>query len=80
MLIDCSRYSDDNVLIFISMIFFSLFTDEEFLTHFLIRCKNSMEKTKRKLEMYYSARALMPEIYSNRDIESEELAEALRTA
>ncbi|KAK7580462.1 hypothetical protein V9T40_001091 [Parthenolecanium corni] len=54
--------------------------DEEFLTHFLIRCKNSMEKTKRKLEMYYSARALMPEIYSNRNIESEELTEALKTA
>lgn len=39
-----------------------------------------MEKTKRKLEMYYSARALMPEIYSNRNIESEELTEALKTA
>ena len=41
--------------------------DDEFLSNFLIRCKNSVERAKNQLEVYYTNRALMPEIFTNRD-------------
>ncbi len=44
-----------------------IISDEDILACFLIRCKNSLEKTKRKLDMYYSGRAILPEIFTNRD-------------
>lgn len=45
----------------------NFFTDEEILTHCLLRCKNSMEKCKIVLEAYYTLKSAMPEIYDNRD-------------
>ncbi|XKL68337.1 hypothetical protein PGB90_003828 [Kerria lacca] len=45
-------------------------TDEEFLMHCIMRCKNSLEKTKQVLDRYYTIRAVMPEVYDNRDPDS----------
>ncbi len=44
-----------------------LFSDTELLSHCLMMCKNSVEKTKQRLEMYFNAKAIMPEIFKNRD-------------
>ncbi|XKL68333.1 hypothetical protein PGB90_003824 [Kerria lacca] len=42
-------------------------TDKELLSHCLLNCKNSVEKTKNKLETYFNTKAIMPEIFTNRD-------------
>lgn len=36
-------------------------------------CKYSNEKTKKKLDMYFSMRAAVPEFYANRDPMSDEI-------
>ena len=41
--------------------------DEDFLWHFLIRCRNDVEKTKIQLNLYYIAKYKMPDIFTNRD-------------
>ncbi|XP_039289358.1 clavesin-1-like [Nilaparvata lugens] len=41
--------------------------DEAFLERFHSHCKFSLEKTKKKLEIYYKTRALEPEILRDRD-------------
>ncbi|XP_065201052.1 alpha-tocopherol transfer protein-like [Planococcus citri] len=41
--------------------------DDEWLTNFLLRCKNSLEKTKKVLDGYYTTRTLMPEVFQDRD-------------
>ncbi|XKL69123.1 hypothetical protein PGB90_006892 [Kerria lacca] len=46
--------------------------DEVFLANFLLRCKNSVEKTKKKLNSYYANRTLMSDIFLNRDPASED--------
>lgn len=41
--------------------------DDGRLMTFLRGCKFSLEKTKRKLDMYFTMRAAIPEFFSNRD-------------
>lgn len=42
-------------------------TDDQFLVAFLRGCKYSLEKTKRKLDMYYTLRTHIPELMLDRD-------------
>ncbi|KRT85384.1 CRAL-TRIO domain containing protein, partial [Oryctes borbonicus] len=44
---------------------------------FLRGCKFSLEKCKRKLDMYFTMRTACPELFSNRDINRPELAELM---
>ena len=41
------------------------FPDEDRLESLLIKCKNSLEKTKITLDMYYTMRTLSPELLTN---------------
>ncbi|CAH1118250.1 unnamed protein product [Phaedon cochleariae] len=47
--------------------------DESRLMTFLRGCKFSLEKCKRKLDMYFTMRTAVPEMFSNRDITNPEL-------
>lgn len=51
--------------------------DDQRLRTFLRGCKFSLEKVKKKLDMYYTMRNAVPEFFSNRDIDRPELAEIL---
>lgn len=42
-------------------------TDDQFLIAFLRGCKYSLEKTKQKLDMYYTLRTHIPELMLDRD-------------
>ncbi|KAL0132813.1 hypothetical protein PUN28_000494 [Cardiocondyla obscurior] len=44
------------------------FNDDQRIMTFLRGCKFSLEKCKRKLDMYFTMRAVVPEFFSNRDI------------
>ncbi|KAK7580469.1 hypothetical protein V9T40_001098 [Parthenolecanium corni] len=46
-------------------------TDTDLLTNFLLRGKNSIERTKKLIENYYTAKALMPDFFTNRDVKAE---------
>ncbi|XP_067015279.1 alpha-tocopherol transfer protein-like isoform X2 [Anabrus simplex] len=52
------------------------FDDQRIMT-FLRGCKFSLEKTKRKLDMYFTMRAAVPEFFTNRDVTRPELQEML---
>lgn len=54
------------------------FSDDQRIMTFLRGCKFSLEKCKRKIDMYFTMRALVPEFFSNRDIKSPELQEVAR--
>ncbi|XP_065226974.1 uncharacterized protein LOC135850141 [Planococcus citri] len=41
--------------------------DDDWLTNFLLRCKNSIEKTKKIIDGYYTTRTSMPEVFQDRD-------------
>ncbi|KAJ8885197.1 hypothetical protein PR048_011393 [Dryococelus australis] len=45
---------------------------------FLRGCKFSLEKTKRKLDMYFTMRAAIPEFFTNRDVKRPELQDILK--
>lgn len=47
--------------------------DENRMMTFLRGCKFSLEKTKRKLDMYFTMRTAIPEFFANRDVNSKEL-------
>ncbi|KAJ8917406.1 hypothetical protein NQ315_002430 [Exocentrus adspersus] len=51
--------------------------DEPRLMTFLRGCKFSLEKCKRKLDMYFTMRAAVPEFFSNRDISRPELQQII---
>ncbi|PSN39982.1 hypothetical protein C0J52_20369 [Blattella germanica] len=53
------------------------FEDDQRITTFLRGCKFSLEKTKRKLDMYFTMRAAVPEFFSDRDVTRPELKEIL---
>ncbi|XP_075227754.1 alpha-tocopherol transfer protein-like [Lycorma delicatula] len=53
--------------------------DEKVLKRFLYYCKNSLEKTKMKLDNYYSVRGSSPEYFNNRDPLDPELVESINT-
>lgn len=51
--------------------------DDGRLATFLRGCKFSLEKVKKKLDMYYTMRNAVPEFFANRDIQRPELAMVL---
>ncbi|XP_035719570.1 alpha-tocopherol transfer protein-like [Vespa mandarinia] len=51
--------------------------DDQMLMTFLRGCKFSLEKCKKKLDMYFTMRAIVPEFFSNRDVTQPELKEIL---
>ena len=54
------------------------FDDDHRLITFLRGCKFSLEKCKRKLDMYFTMRTAIPEFFSNRDITSPEMREVTK--
>ncbi|XP_001946172.1 alpha-tocopherol transfer protein-like [Acyrthosiphon pisum] len=56
------------------------FQDDARIMTFLRGCKFSLEKTKRKLDMYFTMRAAVPEFFSNRDPTLPEIKEVMRVA
>ncbi|XP_068087032.1 retinol-binding protein pinta [Anabrus simplex] len=55
-------------------------TDDAFLLIFLRGCKFNLEKTKEKIDDYYTYRTALPEFFSNRDPLLPELQTLLNTA
>lgn len=53
------------------------FPDDQRIMTFLRGCKFSLEKAKRKLDMYFTMRAAVPEFFDNRDVTRPELKEIL---
>lgn len=51
-------------------------SDDLLLERFLQHSKNSMERTKEKLDAFYSVRNIVPEYFTERDPLSPELVEA----
>ncbi|KAK7575984.1 hypothetical protein V9T40_012270 [Parthenolecanium corni] len=41
--------------------------DEQYLSHELVQCKNSIEKTKKLLDSYYCTKAMLPVLFTKRD-------------
>ncbi|XP_076749007.1 alpha-tocopherol transfer protein-like [Xylocopa sonorina] len=54
------------------------FDDDHIIMTFLRGCKFSLEKCKRKLDMYFTMRAAIPEFFTNRDVTRPELLEILK--
>lgn len=52
-------------------------TDDDRLRTFLRGCKFSIEKVKKKLDMYYTMRNAIPEFFMDRDVNRPELAAIL---
>nr|XP_018913551.1 PREDICTED: alpha-tocopherol transfer protein-like isoform X2 [Bemisia tabaci] len=52
---------------------------DDFVRHVLILCKNSVEKCKNVIDMYYTLRGAAPEYYENRDPLRPEIQQSLRT-
>lgn len=48
----------------INILIFIIFTDDQWLVAFLRGCKYSLERTKEKLDLYYSLRSTAPEMYN----------------
>lgn len=63
----------DLILYFIDVI-----ADDQRLKTFLRGCKFSLEKVKKKLDMYYTMRNAVPEFFANRDVDRPELAEIFK--
>ncbi|XP_037042023.1 alpha-tocopherol transfer protein-like [Bradysia coprophila] len=53
-------------------------TDDQFLVSFLRGCKYSYEKSKEKLDMYFTVRSAIPEFFYDRDPTYANLTEAIR--
>lgn len=58
-------------------IYFLVADDQRIMT-FLRGCKFSLEKTKRKLDMYFTMRTAVPEFFNDRDVTRPELQEILK--
>ncbi|XP_046683964.1 alpha-tocopherol transfer protein-like isoform X1 [Homalodisca vitripennis] len=56
------------------------FDDDGRIMTFLRGCKFSLEKTKRKLDMYFTMRTAVPEFFSDRDPTKPEIQEVFRMA
>lgn len=52
--------------------------DDQFLIIFLRGCKYSLEKTKQKLDMFYTIRTHVPELMGNREAINDRTLEILR--
>jgi hypothetical protein len=48
------------------------------LIAFLRGCKFSLERTKEKLDMYYTMRTALPEFFNGRDVKSKGMREMLQ--
>lgn len=46
---------------------------------FLRGCKFSLEKTKQKLDMYFTMRTAVPEFFANRDVTNQQLKDVAST-
>nr|XP_022919566.1 retinol-binding protein pinta-like isoform X1 [Onthophagus taurus] len=53
-------------------------TDDQFILTFLRGCKFSLERTKEKLETYFTMRSLLPEYFKNRDPFDPKMQELLK--
>ncbi|XP_058463375.1 alpha-tocopherol transfer protein-like [Malaya genurostris] len=53
-------------------------TDDQFLVSFLRGCKYSLEKTKEKLDNYYTVKSALPEFFENRDPSNAKIQEYAR--
>jgi len=51
--------------------------DDQFLVTFLRGCKYSLEKAKKKIELYYTARTQTPEFFNNRDTQDNFIQEII---
>ncbi|KAK4879908.1 hypothetical protein RN001_008054 [Aquatica leii] len=51
---------------------------DQWILHFLRGCKFSLEKTKQKIECYYTFRTLIPEFFQNRDPLQSEIQDVLK--
>lgn len=60
------------------MFILSTIIDDARLRTFLRGCKFSLEKVKKKLDMYYTMRNAVPEFFANRDVDRPELAEIFK--
>lgn len=58
--------------------FYFLTSDDQRIMTFLRGCKFSLEKTKRKLDMYFTMRTAVPEFFNDRDVTRPELQEILK--
>lgn len=58
--------------------FYFLASDDQRIMTFLRGCKFSLEKTKRKLDMYFTMRTAVPEFFNDRDVTRPELQEILK--
>lgn len=56
------------------------FTDDGRIMTFLRGCKFSLEKTKRKLDMYFTMRTAVPEFFADRDPTKPEIQEVFKIA
>jgi hypothetical protein len=52
-------------------------SDDQFIVSFLRGCKFSIEKTKKKIEMFYTGRTLSPEFFAKRDLNDNTLVEII---
>ena len=52
--------------------------DDPCILTFLRGCKFSLEKTKRKLDMYFSMRTAIPEFFCNRNVRNPELVQIMK--
>ena len=52
--------------------------DPQWLVAFLRGCKHSLERTKEKLDAYYTIRTHLPEIFMNRDPKNLKIKEILK--
>lgn len=71
-----ARTGKNNFQIFINI--YIIFVDDQWLLSFLRGCKFSLERTKEKLDMYYTMRGLVPEFFKNRDPFSPQVQEVLK--
>jgi hypothetical protein len=44
-----------------------IFPDETRIETLFVRCKGSIEKSKQTIDMYYTVRSVLPEIFCSRD-------------
>jgi hypothetical protein len=54
-------------------------SDDQFLVTFLRCCKYSLERTKHKIDMFYTLRTHMPELMQDRDPEKLRLSDIMKT-
>jgi hypothetical protein len=52
--------------------------DDQMIITFLRGCKFRLEKTKQKLDMYYTMRSMCPELLGNRDLRADAMKECVK--